>query len=128
MPQYQAPVGTRDVLAPESGRWVAAVGAFATRVARAGFGLCVTPTFEDVGVFERVGESTDVVRKEMYRFNDQGGRTLALRPEGTAPVVRAYVQHRPPTPYKAWYLAPNFRYERPQAGRYRQHHQLGVEV
>jgi histidyl-tRNA synthetase len=64
----------------------------------------------------------------MYEFEDRGGRQLALRPEGTASVVRAYVQHRPPVPWKAWYLTPAFRYERPQAGRYRQHHQLGVEV
>ncbi|HVF13449.1 MAG TPA: histidine--tRNA ligase, partial [Acidimicrobiales bacterium] len=71
---------------------------------------------------------TDVVRKEMYVFEDKGGRHLALRPEGTAPVVRAYVQHRPPVPFKAWYAAPNFRYERPQAGRFRQHHQVGVEA
>lgn len=85
--------------------------------------------FEEVGVFSRgVGESTDVVRKEMYEFEDRGGRHLALRPEGTASVVRAFVQLRPPTPFKAWYAAPSFRYERPQAGRFRQHHQLGVEV
>jgi histidyl-tRNA synthetase len=84
--------------------------------------------FEDVGVFERVGEATDVVRKEMYDFEDKGGRRMALRPEGTASVVRAYVQHRPTPPFKAWYVAPNFRYERPQAGRFRQHHQLGVEA
>src|SRR4051794_2071876 len=84
--------------------------------------------FEDIGVFTRVGESTDVVRKEMYDFEDKGGRRIALRPEGTASVVRAYVQHRPTPPFKAWYVAPNFRYERPQAGRFRQHHQLGVEA
>jgi histidyl-tRNA synthetase len=84
--------------------------------------------FEDVGVFERVGEATDVVRKEMYDFEDKGGRRLALRPEGTASVVRAWVQHRATLPFKAWYAAPSFRYERPQAGRYRQHHQLGVEA
>src|SRR5207302_385415 len=83
-----------------------------------------TPMFEDMGVFERVGESTDIVRKEMYDFHDKGGRHLALRPEGTASVVRAYVQHRPVTPFKTWYVAPNFRYESPQAGRYRQHDQL----
>jgi len=64
----------------------------------------------------------------MYEFDDRGGRALALRPEGTASVVRAFVQHHPPTPWKAWYVTPAFRYERPQAGRYRQHHQLGVEV
>ena len=74
------------------------------------------------------GASTDVVRKEMYEFEDKGGRRLALRPEGTAPVVRAFVQHRPPVPWKVWYLAPHFRYERPQKGRYRQHWQLGAEV
>src|SRR5262249_34971472 len=75
----------------------------------------------------RVGESTDVVSKEMYEFTDRGGRRLALRPEGTAPVVRAYVQHRPAVPWKCWYLAPNFRAERPQKGRCRQHYQVGAE-
>lgn len=85
--------------------------------------------FEDAAVFRRVGEGTDVVRKEMYEFDDKGGRHLALRPEGTASVVRAYVQHQPAVaPWKVWYAAPNFRYERPQAGRYRQHHQLGIEA
>ena len=128
MPEFQAPVGTRDVLPPESARWERLVGRFAERVGRAGYGLVVSPMFEDAGVFERVGEATDVVRKEMYDFEDKGGRHLALRPEGTASVVRAYIQHRPTPPFKAWYVAPNFRYERPQAGRYRQHHQLGVEA
>ena len=84
--------------------------------------------FEHIEVFQRVGEHTDVVSKEMYEFEDKGGRTLALRPEGTASVVRAYVQHRPTAPWKVWYVAPNFRYERAQKGRYRQHWQLGVEV
>ena len=101
---------------------------FATLVERAGYGMVSTPLFEDVGVFSRVGEGTDVVRKEMYDFEDKGGRRLALRPEGTAPVVRAWVEHRPPLPWKTWYVAPAFRYERPQAGRYRQHLQLGIEV
>ncbi len=101
---------------------------FAGRVERAGYGLILSPMFEDVGVFERVGEGTDVVRKEMYEFEDKGGRHLALRPEGTASVVRAYVQHRPLPPFKAWYVGPNFRYERPQAGRFRQHHQVGIEA
>ena len=101
---------------------------FAGRVERAGYGLVLSPMFEEVGVFERVGEGTDVVRKEMYDFEDKGGRHLALRPEGTASVVRAFVQHRPPVPFKAWYVGPNFRYERPQAGRFRQHHQVGVEA
>jgi histidyl-tRNA synthetase len=128
VPEFQAPVGTRDVLPPESARWERLIALFASRVGRAGYGLVISPMFEDVGVFERVGEATDVVRKEMYDFEDKGGRRLALRPEGTASVVRAWVQHRATLPFKAWYAAPSFRYERPQAGRYRQHHQLGVEA
>src|SRR5947207_306297 len=113
---------------PESARWERVVGLFAGRVGRAGYGLVVSPTFEDAGVFHRVGEATDIVRKEMYEFEDKGGRHMALRPEGTASVVRAFIQHRRTVPFKAWYVAPNFRYESAQAGRYRQHHQLGVEV
>jgi histidyl-tRNA synthetase len=128
VPEFQAPVGTRDVLPPESARWERLIALFAQRVGRAGYGLVVSPMFEDVGVFERVGEATDVVRKEMYDFEDKGGRRIALRPEGTASVVRAWVQHRAILPFKAWYAAPSFRYERPQAGRFRQHHQLGVEA
>ncbi|MGI9033342.1 MAG: histidine--tRNA ligase [Acidimicrobiales bacterium] len=128
MPELRAPVGTHDVLAPESARWAALVARFAQVVERAGYGLVVSPLFEDVGLFTRLGEGTDVVRKEMYDFADKGGRHLALRPEGTASVVRAWVQHRPPLPFKAWYAAANFRYERAQAGRYRQHHQVGVEA
>src|SRR4051794_38650092 len=113
---------------PESARWTALIGRFAQQVQLAGYGLVVSPMFEELAVFERVGESTDVVRKEMYDFRDKGDRHVALRPEGTASVVRAYVQHRPTPPWKTWYVGPNFRYERPQAGRLRQHHQLGVEV
>jgi histidyl-tRNA synthetase len=86
------------------------------------------PMFEDVAVFARIGAGTDIVRKEMYDFRDKGDRHLALRPEATSSVVRAYIQHRPPTPWKVWCLTPAFRYERPQAGRLRQHHQLDVEV
>jgi histidyl-tRNA synthetase len=125
----RAPSGTHDVLWPESTRWEALIAQFATQVERAGYGLAHTPIFEDARVFRRgIGEASDVVGKEMYEFEDRGGRKLALRPEGTAPMVRAFVQHRPPTPWKAWYVTPAFRYERPQAGRYRQHHQLGVEA
>ena len=95
----------------------------------AGFGLVLNPMFEDAQLFRRgIGDESDVVRKEMYEFDDRGGREVALRPEGTASVVRAFVQHHPPVPWKAWYVTPAFRYERPQAGRYKQHHQLGVEV
>ncbi len=103
--------------------------AFAREVERAGYGLVLSPMFEEVGVFVRgMGEGTDVVGKEMYEFRDKGDRHLALRPEGTASIVRAFVQLRPPVVWKAWYVTPAFRYERPQAGRYRQHHQLGVEA
>lgn len=126
--QLRAPIGTRDVLPPESARWTQLVGQFARHAGNAGYGLVQSPMFEDVAVFKRVGESTDVVSKEMYDFEDKGGRRIALRPEGTASVCRAFVQHRPLTPWKVWYAAPTFRYERPQAGRYRQHHQLGVEA
>ena len=129
MTQFQSPKGTQDILAPESARWSELVGRFAGRARRFGFGLVVSPGFEDAEVFRRSsGEASEVVTKEMYEFTDRGGRDIALRPEGTASVVRAYVQHRPVSPFKAWYVAPMFRYERPQAARYRQHHQLGVEI
>src|ERR1700724_3819183 len=109
MPAYRAPIGTRDVLAPESSRWEVLVA----RVAE---------------VVQRVGESTDVVRKEMYDFEDKGGRHIALRPEMTASIVRAYLQHRPTTPWKTWQVGPNFRHESPQAGRYRQFYQVDIEA
>jgi histidyl-tRNA synthetase len=126
---FNAPVGTRDVLPPESARFAGVVAAFSAHARRAGFGLVVNPIFEDVEVFSRgMGEDTEIARKEMYVFEDRGGRRLALRPEGTASVVRAFVQHHPTLPWKVWYLTPALRYERPQAGRYRQHHQLGVEA
>jgi histidyl-tRNA synthetase len=79
-------------------------------------------------VFQRVGESTDVVRKEMYDFEDKGGRRIALRPEGTAQSARAFLEHHPTAPWKVWYVGPKFRYDRPQKGRYRQHHEVGVEA
>lgn len=117
------------MLAPESARVETLIGRFAHLAHLAAYGLIISPMFEDVGVFRRgVGEESEVVTKEMYEFEDKGGRQLALRPEGTASVVRAFVQHRPQLPWKAWYATPAFRYERPQAGRFRQHHQLGAEV
>ena len=129
MTRFQSPKGTQDILAPQSARWTELVGRFAVLAERFGFGLVVSPGFEDAEVFRRSsGDSSDVVTKEMYEFNDRGGRDIALRPEGTASVVRAFVQHSPVPPFKAWYAAPMFRYERPQAGRFRQHHQLGVET
>jgi histidyl-tRNA synthetase len=98
----------------------------------AGFGEIQTPIFEDTDLFTRtVGEATDIVRKEMYTFVDRSGRSLTLRPEGTAPVCRAYIEHgmkKLPQPVKLFYEGPMFRYERAQAGRYRQHSQMGAEV
>jgi len=129
LPPFRAPTGTHDVLAPESALWEGLVASFAEFAYRYGFSLVMTPIFEDVGVFTRgIGEESEVFQKEMYIFEDRGERRFALRPEGTASVVRAFVQHQPTTPWKAWYITPAFRYERPQAGRYRQHYQLGVEV
>src|SRR5579862_4555708 len=125
---FRAPNGTHDVLPPESDRWQALVAAFATRARRAAFGMLVTPIFEHIEVVQKLGSSTDAVRKEMYDFSDKGGRHLALRADGTASVARSFAQHQPVTPWKVWYVAPNFRYERPQKGRYRQHWQVGVEV
>lgn len=118
----------RDILAPESDRWRRFTGVFAEVVEAAGYQLVIPPVMEDLGVFTRIGDATDVVTKEMYDFVDKGDRHVALRPEQTASVCRAFVQHRPPTPWKAWYSGPNFRYEKPQRGRYRQFDQVGVEV
>ncbi len=130
--QYQAPRGTFDVL-PADARARARVEATAAGIfARAGYERVATPSFEDTELFERgVGHSTDIVRKEMFTFEDKGGRSLTLRPEGTAPICRAYVEHgmqKLAQPVKLSYLGPFFRHERPQAGRYRQFHQLGLEA
>jgi histidyl-tRNA synthetase len=125
----RTPKGMHDVLWPESARWEQVVARFATLVEGAGYGLAITPILEHVGIFHRgIGEGSDVVGKEMYTFADRDGQVMALRPEGTAPVVRAFVQHHPVPPWKAWYVAPSFRHENPQHGRYRQHFQLGVEA
>ncbi|PDH68409.1 MAG: histidine--tRNA ligase [Acidimicrobiales bacterium MED-G01] len=124
---FQTPIGTRDLLPGESARWEAVIEVFSSVASRAGFSLIDTPIFEDIGVFSRIGEGTDVVGKEMYEFLDRGERPMALRPEGTAAVCRAFAQHRPPTPWKVYYRGPYFRYEAPQAGRFRQFHQFGIE-
>ena len=125
----RTPKGMHDVLWPESSRWEATVARFAALVQSAGYGLVLTPIVEHAGVFLRgIGEGSEVVGKEMYVFEDRDGQMMALRPEGTAPVVRAFVQHHPVPPWKAWYAAPSFRHENPQHGRYRQHYQLGVEA
>ena len=118
----------RDILAPESARWRAFVNEFARIVEAAGYRQIMPPLLEDLGVFQRIGEATDVVTKEMYDFVDKGGRHVALRPELTASICRAFVQHRPPTPWKVWAAGSQFRYERPQRGRFRQFDQVDIEV
>jgi histidyl-tRNA synthetase len=126
--ELRHPPGTFDVMPADSARWQHLVASFANLAGSAGYGLILTPTFEDVGVFKRIGTSTDVVRKEMYDFEDKGGRHIALRHEMTASVARAFIEHHPTLPWKAWYAGSNFRFERPQAGRYREFHQVGVEA
>ena len=128
MPSFATSPGTRDILPPDSGRWRAFQQVFADVVETAGYGHIIPPMFEDLGVFLRVGETTEIVTKEMYDFEDKGGRRVALRPEQTASVCRAFVEHRPVTPWKVWYAGPNFRYEKPQQGRYRQFDQVGIEA
>jgi histidyl-tRNA synthetase len=130
--KIQAPRGTFDVL-PQDAAAREAVEREARRVLEAaGYGRIETPAFEATELFARgVGEATDVVRKEMYSFDDGGGRSMTLRPEGTAPVCRAYVEHgmhKLPQPVRLWYLSPFFRHEAPQAGRYRQFWQVGAEA
>ena len=102
MTQFQTSPGMRDVLPPESARRRRFVETFAEVAGDAGYGELVTPLLEDYGVFARVGDATDLVQKEMYRFTDNGGRDVALRPEFTAAVCRAFAEHRPATPWKVW--------------------------
>jgi histidyl-tRNA synthetase len=122
----------RDVLPPESERWQWLVSRCREMAHRFGYREIRTPLLEHTEVFLKgVGEGTDIVEHEMYTFSDRAGRSLSLRPEGTAGVVRAYVEHGMhtwPQPVKLYYVAEMFRYDRPQAGRYRQHTQFGAEV
>lgn len=130
--RIKAPRGTVDALPPQASRRAELRAAAAAIFGRAGYGEIETPIFEDTALFERgVGESTDIVQKEMFTFEDLGGRSITLRPEGTAAVCRAYVEHgmhKLPQPVRLWYWGPFFRYEAPQAGRYRQFTQVGVEA
>jgi histidyl-tRNA synthetase len=129
---FQAPRGTTDLLPEEQKYWRFIQDKAAGIAHRFGYGRIDSPVFEDSGLFIRsVGEGTDIVEKEMYTFEDRGGDNLTLRPEGTAPVCRAYLEHgmhNLPQPVRMFYVCPVFRYERPQAGRFRQHHQFGVEA
>ncbi len=132
MPLYKAPRGTQDILPSEQPYW-----RFITQKAEAlcqlyGYKRIDTPVFEETRLFSRsIGEGTDIVEKEMYTFTDQGKTMITLRPEGTAPVCRAYLEHglhNAPQPVRVYYLTSIFRYERPQSGRYRQHQQFGCEA
>lgn len=130
--KYQAPKGTRDILPDESYRWQFVESRWREWCHLFSYREIRTPIFEETELFTRsVGETTDIVSKEMYTFTDKGGRSLTLKPEGTAPVVRAYLEHSLGTPgsaVKLYYIIPFFRYERPQKGRYRQAHQMGAEI
>ena len=132
MSDLRAPKGTFDILPPESERFLAVRQLLTDPLRRAGYGYVETPVFEETPVFARgVGESTDVVSKEMYTFEDRGGRSLTLRPELTAGLMRAFIEHRLHTgalPVKLWTVGSAFRYERPQAGRYRHFTQVDMEA
>ncbi|MGA9278464.1 histidine--tRNA ligase [Ilumatobacter sp.] len=128
MPAFQTSPGMRDILPGDSARWRRLNGVFAEVVEAAGYGQIITPLLEDIGVFTRIGDATDVVTKEMYDFVDKGDRHISLRPEMTASVCRSFAQHRPTLPWKVWYSGSNFRYEKPQRGRFRQFDQVGIEV
>ncbi len=129
---YPRPRGTYDILPEDSHRWRHLEDVFLDVCARFGFRRIITPIFESADLFERsVGDTSDIVEKEMYVFSDRKGRRFALRPEGTAPVVRAYVEndmHMQGGAARLCYMGPMFRYDRPQKGRYRQFYQYGLEV
>ncbi|MFL5954948.1 MAG: histidine--tRNA ligase [Gaiellaceae bacterium] len=130
--KFQAPRGTHDVLPSEQPRWQLIVGTLAEVAELYGYRRIQTPNFEDTEVFARTsGAGSDVVQKEMYTFEDRGGRSLTLKPEGTAPLARAYIEHglhREAQPVKLYTVAPMYRYEAPQRGRYREHWQVSVEA
>lgn len=123
-----APRGTRDILPPDSERMRSLVAKFARQAHLRGYRQVNSPIFEHAEVFRRVGVTTEVVAKQMYEFSDKDGRPMALRPELTASIARAFAQHRPAAPWKVWYEGPLFRYEKPQSGRYRQFSQVGAEL
>ena len=130
--RFQVPRGTVDILPEEQKYWEYIQNTTKKISASFGYSKIDTPIFEDTGLFLRsVGESSDILQKETYTFLDRGGDSLTLRPEGTASVARAYVEHgmhNQPQPVRLFYLFENFRYERPQSGRYRSFHQFGVEA
>ncbi|MHB8577296.1 MAG: ATP phosphoribosyltransferase regulatory subunit, partial [Dehalococcoidia bacterium] len=129
---FKAPRGTADILPDEQPYWRFVTATAERLCALYGYQRIDTPTFEDAGVFVHgTGDATDIVNREMYTFTDRDNRSLALRPEATPNVARAYLEHglfNLPQPVKLFSIAPAFRYERPQAGRYREHHQLDLEA
>ncbi|NBO08607.1 MAG: histidine--tRNA ligase [Actinobacteria bacterium] len=131
-PIFQAPKGVAEYLPPDSADFLAVREGLSAPAIRSGYLYAEVPVFEDTALFTRgVGESTDVVSKEMYTFDDRGGRSISLRPEGTVGVIRATIEHgldRGQLPVKLWYAGPCFRAERPQQGRYRQFFQMGIEA
>ena len=131
-PLFQAPRGTSDILPEQQKYWSFFYARAEETATRFGYERIDTPIFEDARLFARgIGDVTDIVEKETYTFEDRGGDLVTLRPEGTASVCRAYLQHgmhNLPQPVRMYYMGPLFRYERPQAGRFRQHHQLGIEL
>ena len=130
--KFEAPRGTHDVLPREQPLWEQVTRTAEELCAAYGYRRIATPGFEETELFERTsGGASDIVRKEMYTFTDRGGRSLTLRPEGTAPTARAYVEHglhKEPQPVKTYMIAPMYRYDRPQKGRYREHWQWSVEA
>lgn len=130
--RYQAPRGTKDILPKEITKWQKILDTAKKILEYYSFKEIIIPIFEHTELFQRsIGESTDIVNKEMYTFSDRSERSLTLRPEGTASVIRSYIEnglHREPKPLKLWTYGPMFRYERAQAGRYRQFHQINAEV
>ena len=131
-PRIEAPRGTHDILPSDQPLWQRVTGEMERLCAVYGYRRIQTPAFEDTDLFQRTsGAGSDIVQKEMYTFTDRGDRSLTLRPEGTAPICRAYIQHglhREPQPVKLYTIAPMYRYSAPQRGRYREHWQLSVEA
>jgi histidyl-tRNA synthetase len=130
--KFEAPRGTHDILPRDQPKWQRVADEIKRVCALYGYRRIQTPGFEETELFARTsGKGSDIVQKEMYTFPDRGGRQLTLRPEATAPICRAYLEHglhREPQPQKLYTIAPMYRYDRPQRGRYREHHQLSVEA
>jgi histidyl-tRNA synthetase len=126
--KYQRLRGVKDTLAPESGAWERVISAAVQAMNNYGYKLIITPVIEEKALFCRgIGEGSDIVMKEMYDFKDKKGRDIVLRPEGTASVVRAFIENSMPQKSDLWYMGPMFRYEKPQKGRNREFYQIGVE-